>query len=137
MLERRTAHTDQQAPTKLTRIRELDGLPHGSVVMATSAPHPRYFRRVPGGWAACDAFGRTALQDVLARELPGWPPVLPSRDLRRPVALVALPDELPLEVRKHELEETLEGLDIVLEDGELDLLDKLELELGITVGWAA
>lgn len=130
-------HNECRTTQQLTRLRELDALRPGTVVMATSSPHPRYFRRVPGGWAASDSFGRTALQTILARELDGWPPVLPSSDLRRPVAVVALPEDLPLEVRRHELAETLEGLDIVLEDGELDLLDKLEHELGITVGWAA
>lgn len=101
MTERRTA--PQPQALRLTRLRELDSLASGTVVMATSNPSPRYFRRVPGGWAACDHAGHTALQRVLAAELEGWPDVLASRDLRRPVSVVALPHELPDDVRRHEL----------------------------------
>lgn len=82
------------APQILTRLRELDALPFGAVVMATSSPAPRYFRRVAGGWHACGPYGDTALHEQLVRELDGWPVVLPHRDLRRPVAVVARPDEL-------------------------------------------
>lgn len=81
-------------PQVLTRLRELDALPFGSVIMATSSPAPCYFRRVPGGWHACSAYGDTALHEQLVRELDGWPVTLAHRDLRRPVALVARPDEL-------------------------------------------
>lgn len=81
---------------KLTRIRELDALPHGTLVLATSNPHPRYFLRVAGGWHAASATGSTELHDILVRELDGWPPVLPSRDLRRPAYVVAAPHELPV-----------------------------------------
>lgn len=98
--ERRTAQ-------KLVRLRELEALRPGTVIMANSAPDPRYFRRVPGGWAASDPFGRTALQRILAQELEGWPDVLPTADIRRPVVVVALPDELPPEVRAHELADEL------------------------------
>lgn len=83
------------APQILTRLRELDALPHGSVVMATSSPAPCYFRRVPGGWHACTPYGDTSLHEQLVRELDGWPVTLAHRDLRRPVALVARPDDLP------------------------------------------
>lgn len=79
---------------RLARLRELDALPCGTLVLATSNPDPRYFRRVPGGWHAADATGCTELHEVLVRELDGWPSALPSRDLRRPVYVVARPDEL-------------------------------------------
>ena len=101
-------HHDYRTTQQLTRLRELEALRPGTVVMATSSPRPRYFRRVLGGWAACDPYGRTGLQRLLSRELEGWPPVLPSKDLRRPVAVVALPEDLPLEVRAHELADELE-----------------------------
>lgn len=81
-------------PQVLTRLRELDALPLGAVVMASSSPAPCYFRRVFGGWHACGPYGDTALHEQLVRELDGWPVVLPHRDLRRPVAVVARPDEL-------------------------------------------
>lgn len=89
MHERRTAHDRQ-----LRRLRDLDKLPLGTLVLATSSPAPRYFLRVAGGWHAADAHGSTELHDILVRELAGWPPVLTSRDLRRPVYVVANPDEL-------------------------------------------
>lgn len=108
MHERRTAQ-------KLIRLRELEALRVGTVIMANSAPDPRYFRRVPGGWAASDAFGRTALQRILARELEGWPDVLTTDDIRRPAVVVALPDELPLEVRQHELADELAVVSLELE----------------------
>ena len=76
------------APRILTRLRELDALPLGAVVMATSSPAPRYFRRVAGGWHACGPYGDTALHEQLVRELDGWPVTLAHRDLRRPVAVV-------------------------------------------------
>lgn len=85
--ERRTAQ-------KLVRLRELDALRPGSLIMATSSPAPRYFLRVPGGWHAADAHGCTALQRILAAELEGWPDTLPTSDIRRPVVVVALPEEL-------------------------------------------
>ena len=89
MTERRTAHDRE-----LRRLRELDALPLGTLVLATSSPAPRYFLRVAGGWHAADARGRTELQAILHRELTGWPPVLQHKDLRRPVYVVAKPDEL-------------------------------------------
>lgn len=90
MTERRTAHDDRQ----LRRLRELDALPLGTLVLATSSPAPRYFLRVAGGWHAADARGRTELQTILHRELAGWPPVLRHEDIRRPAFVVAKPDEL-------------------------------------------
>lgn len=119
-------HNECRTTQRLTRLRELEALRPGTVVMATSSPHPRYFRRVLGGWAASDAYGRTGLQRLLSAELDGWPPVLPSRDLRRPVAVVALPEDLPLEVRVHELSDEL------AEDRDLE--DVLRLP---AMGWAA
>lgn len=90
MTERRTAHADRQ----LRRLRELDALPLGTLVLATSSPAPRYFLRVAGGWHAADARGRTDLQAILHAELAGWPPVLRHEDIRRPAYVVAKPDEL-------------------------------------------
>lgn len=89
MTERRTAHDRQ-----LRRLRDLDKLPLGTLVLATSSPAPRYFLRVAGGWHAADATGCTELHDMLVRDLSGWPSELSSRDLRRPVYVVAKPDEL-------------------------------------------
>lgn len=89
MTERRTTHD-----RKLSRLRELDALPPGTLVLATSSPAPRYFLRVAGGWHAADAHGRTELQTILHDELAGWPPVLRHDDIRRPVYVVANPDEL-------------------------------------------
>lgn len=83
---------------ELRRIRELSALPTGTLVLATSSPAPRYFLRVPGGWHAADAHGRTDLQRTLASELAGWPDVLSHKDIRRPAYVVARPDELELEV---------------------------------------
>lgn len=100
MTERRTAPklgrlaTGEQV-TPLRRLRELEPLPLGTLVLASSNPDPRYFRRVAGGWHACDAHGDTALQAILAADLAGWPDTLEHSDLRRPVAVVATPDELP------------------------------------------
>lgn len=76
---------------RLTRLRELDALPFRTLVVV-NAPSPRYFLRVPGGWHAANALGDTALQDELVRDLPGWPAIIPSKDLRRPVVAV---DQLP------------------------------------------
>lgn len=90
--ERRTA----QSPRELRRLRELHALPHGTLVLATSNPDPRYFLRVPGGWHAADAHGSTELHDILVRDLEGWPSVLGHKDLRRPVYVVADPHELPV-----------------------------------------
>lgn len=89
MHERRTAHDRQ-----LRRIRELDALPLGTLILATSSPAPRYFLRVAGGWHAADAHGSTELHDILVRELAGWPAVLRHKDIRRPVYVVADPHEL-------------------------------------------
>lgn len=79
---------------ELRRLRELDALPLGTLVLATSSPAPRYFLRVAGGWHAADYRGRTELQTILHRELTGWPPVLRHEDIRRPAYVVAKPDEL-------------------------------------------
>lgn len=92
MSERRTARTDKT----LRRLRELDALPLGTLILASSNPDPRYFLRVPGGWHAADAYGDTALQRILAADLTGWPDTLTHDDIRRPVAVVAKPDELPV-----------------------------------------
>lgn len=89
MTECRTTHDRE-----LRRLRELDALPLGTLVLATSSPAPRYFLRVAGGWHAADARGRTELQAILYRELDGWPPVLRHEDIRRPAYVVASPDEL-------------------------------------------
>jgi len=79
---------------QLRRLRELDALPLGTLVLATSSPAPRYFLRVAGGWHAADSRGRTDLHETLHAELSGWPTVLRNSDLRRPVYVVARPDEL-------------------------------------------
>lgn len=78
----------------LTRLRELDGLPLGTLVLATSSPAPRYFLRVAGGWHAADPWGSTDLHDSLTADLAGWPRVLSHRDIRRPVYVIGKPDEL-------------------------------------------
>lgn len=81
---------------ELRRLRELAALPHGTLVLATSNPDPRYFLRVPGGWHAATADGSTELQAILARDLTGWPDTLGHHDLRRPVYVVADTHELPV-----------------------------------------
>ena len=73
---------------KLTRIRELDKLPAGTIVLATSHPEPRYFLRHRSGWLACSALGDVTEHMRMWTQLDGWPPFLPSRDLRRPVTVV-------------------------------------------------
>lgn len=78
----------------MIRLRELEALRPGTLVMAASAPAPRYFLRVHGGWHAADATGGTALQRILHAELIGWPDKLQSIDIRRPATVVAYPDEL-------------------------------------------
>lgn len=70
---------------RLTRIRELNALREGTLVMVSDTPEPRYFRKAPHGWYAADAHGDTALHHELVRELQGWPETLNSTDLRRPV----------------------------------------------------
>lgn len=92
MTERRTAHHDR----KLTRLRDLDALPLGTLVLATSSPAPRYFLRVAGGWKAADAHGSTELHAILYRDLSGWPLVLDHADILRPAYVVASADELQL-----------------------------------------
>lgn len=92
--ESRTSQKRQSIRQPMVRIRELDAVRPGTLVMATSSPAPRYFLRVPGGWHAADAHGCTALQRILSAELEGWPDTLPSDDIRRPAVIVAHPDEL-------------------------------------------
>lgn len=75
---------------KLTRIRELNRLPAGTIVLATSHPEPRYFLRHSLGWLACSALGDVTEHMALWTQLEGWPAFLKSRDLRRPVTVVAL-----------------------------------------------
>lgn len=86
--------TDERRTAPMIRLRELEQLKPGTLVMASSAPAPRYFLRVHGGWHAADATGCTALQRVLHAELPGWPEKLQSIDIRRPAIVVAYPDDL-------------------------------------------
>lgn len=76
----------------LTRLREMDALPAGSIVRATSSPTPRYFLRWGSGWLACDELGDVAEHMDIWAQLDGWPIVLPSRDLRRPVTVHELPE---------------------------------------------
>lgn len=76
----------------LRRLRELERLTIGAVVLADSAPEPRYFRRWYGGWLACSPTGNTRLHDRMHAELAGWPLVLPLADIRRPVVVVAVPE---------------------------------------------
>lgn len=78
---------------RLTTLRQLDRLPLRSLVLV-HAPAPRYFLRVAGGWKAADARGSTGLHDELERDLEGWPAVLESRDLRRPVVVLERVPEL-------------------------------------------
>lgn len=73
---------------KITRVRELDKLPPGTIVLATSQPEPRYFLRHSSGWLACSALGDVTEHMKLWAQLDGWPAFLPSRDLRRPVTVV-------------------------------------------------
>lgn len=73
---------------KLTRLRELDQLPAGTIVLATSHPEPRYFYRHGSGWLACSALGDVTEHMTLWTQLEGWPAFLKSRDLRRPVTVV-------------------------------------------------
>lgn len=75
---------------RLTRVRELDDLPAGTIVLATSSPEPRYFLRHRWGWAACSALGDVTEHMELWTQLDGWPAFLKSRDLRRPVIVVEL-----------------------------------------------
>lgn len=75
---------------KLTRLRELDQLPAGTIVLATSHPEPRYFLRHSSGWLACSALGDVTEHMELWAQLDGWPVFLPSRDLRRPATVVEL-----------------------------------------------
>lgn len=75
---------------QLTRVRELDDLPAGTIVLATSHPEPRYFYRHSSGWLACSALGDVTEHMTLWTQLDGWPAALPSRDLRRPVTVVEL-----------------------------------------------
>lgn len=75
---------------KLTRLRELDQLPAGTIVIATSHPEPRYFLRHGSGWLACSALGDVTEHMQLWAQLEGWPAFLKSRDLRRPVTVVEL-----------------------------------------------
>ena len=75
---------------KLTRLRELDQLPTGSIVLATSHPEPRYFLRHGSGWLACSALGDVTEHMTLWTQLEGWPAFLTSKDLRRPVTVVEL-----------------------------------------------
>lgn len=85
-------------PRKLTRVRELNALRAGTLVMVSGTVEPRYFLRAGSGWHAADAYGDTALQDELVRDLAGWPETVPSRDLLRPVYVVAEPHELAPEL---------------------------------------
>lgn len=83
--------TKLQAPgDRVTRLRELDYLPAGTIVLATSHPEPRYFLRHSSGWLACSALGDVTEHMTLWTQLEGWPAFLPSRDLRRPVTVVEL-----------------------------------------------
>lgn len=75
---------------KLTRLRQLDQLPAGTIVLATSHPEPRYFLRHSSGWLACSALGDVTEHMQLWAQLDGWPVFLQSRDLRRPVTVVEL-----------------------------------------------
>lgn len=79
----------------LTRLREMDALPAGSIIRAASSPDPRYFLRWGSGWLACDERGDVAEHMDMWAQLDGWPPVLPSRDVRRPVTVMEAPRELP------------------------------------------
>lgn len=72
----------------LTRVRELDDLPAGTIVLATSHPEPRYFYRHSSGWLACSALGDVTEHIQMWAQLDGWPAFLTSRDLRRPVTVV-------------------------------------------------
>lgn len=77
---------------RLTRVRELDDLPAGTIVLATSHPGPRYFLRHCSGWLACSALGDVTEHMRMWAQLDGWPVFLTSRDLRRPVTVVELPE---------------------------------------------
>ena len=77
------------------RVRELDQLPAGTIAQATSSPSPRYFLRSGDGWLACTRDGSVALHMELWTQLDGWPHILPSRDLRRPVTVVSVPAPTP------------------------------------------
>lgn len=73
---------------KLTRLRDLEKQPTGTIVLATSHPEPRYFLRHRSGWLACSALGDVTEHMELWAQLEGWPPFLNSRDLRRPATVV-------------------------------------------------
>lgn len=77
------------------RVREMNALPAGCIIRATSSPAPRYFLRWGPGWLACDELGDVALHMDLWAQLDGWPTVLASRDVRRPVTVVPVPHDLP------------------------------------------
>lgn len=75
---------------RVTRVRELDDIPAGTIVLATSHPEPRYFLRHSSGWLACNALGDVTEHMALWTQLDGWPAFLKSKDLRRPVTVVEL-----------------------------------------------
>lgn len=77
------------------RVREMNALPAGCIIRATSSPAPRYFLRWGSGWLACDELGDVSLHMDLRDQLDGWPKVLPSHEVRRPVTVMAVPHELP------------------------------------------
>lgn len=77
------------------RVREMNALPAGCIIRATSSPAPCYFLRAGAGWLACDELGDVTLHMDLWANLDGWPAILPSRDVRRPVTVMAVPHELP------------------------------------------
>lgn len=81
--------------TVVVRLRDMDRFPAGSIVRATSSPAPRYFLRWGSGWLACDELGNVAEHMDMWAQLDGWPPVLPSRDVRRPITVMEVPHELP------------------------------------------
>ena len=86
--------TGRPVTATLTRLREMDALPAGSIVRATSSPTPRYFLRWGSGWLACDELGDVAEHMDIWAQLDGWPIVLPSRDIRRPVTVHELPERM-------------------------------------------
>src|SRR5699024_9964378 len=74
----------------VTRVRELDDIPAGTIVLATSHPEPRYFLRHSSGWLACNARGDVTEHTTMRTQLDRWPAFHNSKDLRRHVTVVEL-----------------------------------------------
>lgn len=91
-VRRRTVNKLHAPGATLSRLRELDDLHPGTIVLATSHPEPRYFLRHRSGWLACSPLGDVTEHMTMWAQLDGWPAFLRSRDLRRPVVVIVAHD---------------------------------------------